>query len=122
MRLLSAPPGPPRLPVPHARFRRHESEKLAKAIDRTKGTGKKFESIFSTEMPWGSADADKVYWFDNSGTAKTCDKMIDTIAPLLLGTQLLSKSPEESQLESLSEEERNALIEEIQEDPKVQKR
>lgn len=104
-----------RLPVPHARFRRHESEKLARAIDRTKGTGKKFESIFSTEMPWGETDADKVYWFDNSGSVKTCEKMINTIAPLLLGTQLLAKSPEETQLEGLSEEEREALIEEIQE-------
>ena len=103
-----------RLPVPHARFRRHESEKMAKAIDRTKGTGAKFESFFSTEMPWGKSSAEKVYWFDNSGTAKTGNKMLDTIAPLLLGTQLLAPE-KDTQLESLSEEEREALLEELQE-------
>ena len=102
-----------RLPVPHARFRRHESEKLAKAIDRTKGKGKKFESFFSTEMPWGKSNADKIYWFDNSGTSKTGDKMLDTIAPLLLGTMLLAPEPEH-QLESLSEEDRKALIKELE--------
>lgn len=102
-----------RLPVPHARFRRHESEKLAKAIDRTKGTGKKFESFFSTEMPWGAHSADKIYWFDNSGTAKTGDKMLDTIAPLLLGTMLLVPEPEH-QLGDLSEEDREALIKELE--------
>ena len=102
-----------RLPVPHARFRRHESEKMAKAIDRTKGSGKKFESFFSTEMPWGKSSAEKVYWFDNSGTAKTGDKMLDTIAPLLLGTKLLAPEPEH-QLGELSEEDRQALIEELE--------
>ena len=102
-----------RLPTPHARFRRHESEKLAKAIDRTKGKGKKFESFFSTEMPWGKSSAEKIYWFDNSGTSKTGDKMLDTIAPLLLGTMLLAPEPEH-QLESLSEEDREALIKELE--------
>ena len=102
-----------RLPVPHARFRRHESEKMAKAIDRTKGSGKKFESFFNAEMPWGKSSAEKVYWFDNSGTAKTCDKMLDTIAPLLLGTMLLVPEPEH-QLGDLSEEDREALIKELE--------
>lgn len=104
-----------RLPTPYANFRKHESEKLAKALDRTKGQGKRFERFYKTKMPWGEPCETEVVWFDNSGPDKNGKLMIEAVAPLVLGTHLFTESDqEEVGIEQLSEEDRAALLQEIQ--------
>lgn len=80
-----------RLPVPHARFRRHESEKLAKAIDRTKGMGKRFEAYFQTVMPWGEPNQDlDVFWIDNSGDEDQLKRLLDASFGLMTNREKLT--------------------------------
>lgn len=104
-----------RLPTPYAKFRKHESEKLAKAIDKTKGTGAKFQKYYTCMMPWGDPCETEVVWFDNSGPPSEAKMMTEAIAPLLLGTHIyLEEDLEDVKTKGLSEEERQALMEEIQ--------
>ena len=105
-----------RLPTPYAKFRKHESEKLAKAIDRTKGKGKKFESFYSQiPNPFNEPKEHRLVWFDNTGTDDECEKLLNALSPLLLGTHLLSsKDAGEIEVRTLSEEERQALLEELE--------
>lgn len=80
-----------RLPVPHARFRRHESEKLAKAIDRTKGKGKRFEAYFQTVMPWGQPNQDlDVFWIDNSGDEAELERLLNASFGLMTNREQLT--------------------------------
>ena len=102
-----------RLPVPHARFRRHESEKLAKAIDRTKGMGKRFEAYFQTVMPWGEPNKDlDVFWIDNSGDEAELERLLNASFGLMTNREKLTQEQriKANINQEISDEEREEIL------------
>ena len=101
-----------RLPTPHARWRRHESEKMAKAIDRTKGKGKRFEAFFQTVMPWGKRNEElDVFWLDNSGTPEDLEVLLGVSFGLMTNREQLTPAAREiADINNISEEEKEQLM------------
>ena len=101
-----------RLPTPHARWRRHESEKLARALDRTDGKGQRFAKYFeNVEMPWGGKPEADVYWLDNSAGPAEFEKLIKASFNLMIEKDLLYKESKKMlEINDLSDEERQELM------------
>ncbi len=77
-----------RLPTPHARWRRHESEKLAKRIDRTASDPDKLEKIFHDRMVDNIMVECQIFWVDNDGSAKALTKLLDKFGKFFIGTHV----------------------------------
>ena len=101
-----------RLPTPTARWRNQESEKLAKALDKTKGKGERFASYFKTVMPWGKpCEEVDVFWFDNSTTREEFEMLLEASYKLMVNREHLCKEARESlDINNMSGEEREQLM------------
>ena len=105
-----------RLPYPRARWRNHESEKLAKSLDKTQGVQHRIERFFNVKMPWDGPVEHDMYWLNNETTVEDLNKMIKLVAPFVLGIKMISAADkEEVYLNDLSDEEREELYREIAE-------
>jgi hypothetical protein len=105
-----------RLPYPRARWRAHESEKLAKNLDKTQGVQHRIERFFNVKMPWDGPVEHDMYWLNNETTVEDLNKMIKLVAPFVLGIKVISAADkEEVYLNDLSDEEREELFREIAE-------
>tara|TARA_R100000353_G_scaffold137555_1_gene97745 strand:+ start:1721 stop:2551 length:831 start_codon:yes stop_codon:yes gene_type:complete len=103
-----------RLPYPRARWRNHESEKLAKSLDKTQGVQHRIERFFNVKMPWDGPVEHDMYWLNNETTVEDLNKMIKLVAPFVLGIKMISAADkEEVYLNDMSEEEREELFREI---------
>lgn len=107
-----------RLPVPHAKWRRHESEKLGKRIDRTGGEPEKLEKIFY--------DRDgiecSIFWVENEGSRKALTALMDKFGKFFIGTHVAdTKKPEPEKADrpdpkkrqSFSDKEMNDFLNEL---------
>lgn len=101
-----------RLPTPHAKWRRHESEKMSKAIDRTKGQGKRFEAFYQAEMPWGEKNENlDIYWLDNSGKPDDFEVLLGASFGLMTNREMLTKEMREIvDINDISAEEKEQLM------------
>ena len=104
-----------RLPTPYARFRRHESEKLAKRIDRTKGDYDKLEKIFYDR---GDVEC-SVFWLENESSTKALTKLLDKFGKFFLGLYtVLTEKPEKKERDpykrqTISDDEMEEFLNEL---------
>ena len=103
-----------RLPYPKARWRNHESEKLAKSLDKTQGVQHRIERFFNVKMPWEGPVQHDMYWMTNETSLEDLEQLVKLVAPFVLGLKVVaSVDKEEVYLDDLTEEEKEELLRQI---------